>query len=400
MPNDMMPTGQDMVTGSAEPSRPPVLSNSVAQTFGSVLAIVAKASLDPAVNVEKMTALLDMQERIMGKQAEINFNMAMVALNNSGVLRVKRNGEVRLLDKDGKDKGSYKFARWEDMDLVLRPLLNENHLWLSFDTSDREGGGARITATLKHADGHCQTSTMSLPLDTGPGRNNLQSMGSTLSYGKRYSTENLLNIVREDDDDDAVSSGIRYVLHEDALELERLMKEASVPRSAFMKRFGLQKNILELKADDVPIAFRELKATLAQQERQKAEGDKLSEIERKAEQEKAAAADGATKDPTGDEKPPSEQGAPLSPKEQADFDRRKASAPNWLADMINRLDGCADVHAVHAIFGHPKHADLGEVITKQRTQWMEQHMPDLFSDLRAAVTQKIQSFKTSRRNVA
>jgi hypothetical protein len=43
---------------------------------------------------------------------------------------------------------------------------------------------------------------MVLQLDTGPGRNQNQAMGSTLSYGKRYTAEMLLNIVREGEDTD------------------------------------------------------------------------------------------------------------------------------------------------------------------------------------------------------
>lgn len=41
----------------------------------SLLDIVARAAMDPNVDPQKMNALLDIQERIMNKQAEIEFNI-------------------------------------------------------------------------------------------------------------------------------------------------------------------------------------------------------------------------------------------------------------------------------------------------------------------------------------
>jgi hypothetical protein len=49
---------------------------------------------------------------------------------------------------------------------------------------------------------------MQLPIDSygsGTGRNELQARGGTLAYGKRYTAEMLLNIVREGDDTDGQS---------------------------------------------------------------------------------------------------------------------------------------------------------------------------------------------------
>ena len=44
---------------------------------GSLLNLIARAASDPAVDVAKMAALLEMQERVMRAQAVHDFNAAM-----------------------------------------------------------------------------------------------------------------------------------------------------------------------------------------------------------------------------------------------------------------------------------------------------------------------------------
>lgn len=191
---------------------------------------------DPDFDVAKFDALLKMQERTEARQAEIEFNRALARLAEQ-MPRVKKNGRVELLDKNGHSKGSYAFAKWEDIDRVIRPLMTTEGFTLSFDAQPRgsDGGGLVITGTLLHRDGHSRSASMPLALDTGPGRNNLQAMGSTLSYGKRYCAEMLLNIVREGDDDDAFRGGSEPITDEEVAELNRGLIETRSDLNRFLE---------------------------------------------------------------------------------------------------------------------------------------------------------------------
>ena len=91
------------------------------QAYLDVENIVALAK-DPAVDVTKLDAILKMQERLEVRQAEREFTAAFARL--AGKLpRVKKNGTITLITKEGVNKGSIPFARWEDMDKMIRPLL-------------------------------------------------------------------------------------------------------------------------------------------------------------------------------------------------------------------------------------------------------------------------------------
>jgi hypothetical protein len=58
-----------------------------------------------------------------------------------------------------------------------------------------------------HRDGHREQTTMTLPADIGKGRNEVQAVGSSTTYGKRYVMCALLNITTSEvRDDDAQSA--------------------------------------------------------------------------------------------------------------------------------------------------------------------------------------------------
>ena len=219
---------------------------------GSMLSLIMEAAQNPAVDVTKLQALLGMQLTLEDRQAERSFNEALMRVTN-GMPRVKKNGTIDLgVDKQtNKARGSLPFARWEDMDAMIRPRLETEGFTLSFDSAPRpgEGGGAIISGTLLHRDGHKRTVSIPLPLDTGPGRNNLQALGSTLSYGKRYCTEMLLNIVREGADDDGKLGGTKFIDEAMAKQIEELLTDTKSDRAGFMRHFGVE-SILEFKVEN------------------------------------------------------------------------------------------------------------------------------------------------------
>jgi hypothetical protein len=214
----------------------------------TLLNAIVELARDPSMDVAKLDALMQMQERMERRQAEIAFSRALADLP---AIRVKKNGRVDL----GQGKGSYPFARWEDIDLIIGPLLAAQGFRLTFDSQPRQGdgGGLVVAGTLLHRDGHSRSASMPLALDTGPGRNNLQAMGSTLSYGKRYCAEMLLNIVREGDDDDGLKGGQDLLSDEQVAELNREMSSVGFPLQGMLDLLGVV-GLPDIRKDQLSIA--------------------------------------------------------------------------------------------------------------------------------------------------
>jgi ERF superfamily len=116
------------------------------------------------------------------------------------------------MDKGKPQKGSYaafKYAPLEEIDKHLRPLLAEDDMDLSYSDEPQEGGCILIRGRLRHLPGdHYEDSFMSAPLDTSGGKSEVQAVGSTNSFLRRYVACNIFNIVVVGDDDDGTGGTI------------------------------------------------------------------------------------------------------------------------------------------------------------------------------------------------
>jgi hypothetical protein len=189
----------------------------------SMLAIIAQAASDPNVDVAKMQSLLDMQRQIMAEQARAEFNEAFARLN------LPRIPKLGIVDR-GQGKGKFPYARWEDIDAKIRPLLSAEGFALSFDTKPCGDHTIVVIGTLRHRSGHCETASIGpLALDTSGNKNPVQAVGSTTSYGKRYTASMLLNLAFGGDDDDG-QAAIRpahplFITDEQIAEINGLIRE-------------------------------------------------------------------------------------------------------------------------------------------------------------------------------
>lgn len=232
----------------------------------SLLNFVAQAVSDPNVDVAKLEALLRMQREIVADEAKTEFNIALHAAQ-AEMPRVKKNGTIKLITKEGLNRGSIPFATYEDVDTALRPIMEKYGFTINFNVDARDGGGGIITGTLEHTNKHFKTASMPLALDTGPGRNNLQAMGSTLSYGKRYVLEMLFNIVREGVDDDGKLGGTKFITEEEAAELRDLTKRAGRQEGAILDKLfaGNVRSFEELEAGSAFLATKSTLTAIIQQ---------------------------------------------------------------------------------------------------------------------------------------
>jgi hypothetical protein len=133
-------------------------------------------------------------------------------------------------------------------------------LSLSFTAPPRQadGGGAAMVGRLSHVQGAFREAEISLPLDSGPGRNNLQAMGSTISYGKKYLAFMLLNIVTEGEDDDGRGAN-EVIENARAVEIDLLITEVKADKAKFLK-FMKASSVPEILAKDYDKAITMLNA--------------------------------------------------------------------------------------------------------------------------------------------
>lgn len=164
----------------------------------ALLSMIERVCLDPNADIDKLSKMLDMQERILNRNAEQAFAADFAAMQ-SELPRIARNGTIKI-KKDGRLIQSTPFAKLEDINDGVRPTLQKYGFGVSFSI-EQSGGLITVTATLLHRLGHSKSTSMSLPIDSSGSKNAVQGNGSSVSYGKRYTMSALLNISTGDDVD-------------------------------------------------------------------------------------------------------------------------------------------------------------------------------------------------------
>lgn len=163
--------------------------------------MIAAIARDPSIPVDRIAALIGLQERMEAREAEKAYNQDF-ALAMMEMPRVAKRGAKKM-----GDKGTIMYATYEDVDAAIRPVETRHGFARSFST--RAGGdkaGSVMTLRLTHRAGHSTTSERFCRPDPGPGRNDIQAEGSGESYGRRYLTLAVWNIVTVGADDDANSA--------------------------------------------------------------------------------------------------------------------------------------------------------------------------------------------------
>lgn len=177
----------------------------------TILSVIQRAAADPQCDIEKMERLMAMHERMQAKSAEQAFNAAMAQMQ----CEIPTVGEGAV---NAHTKNSY--ATLDDINYTLKPIMQRHGFAVTFKV-EHAANGISVTGILMHSAGHREQTTMLLPLDTGPGRNAVQAVGSSTTYGKRYVMCALLNITTgETRDDDGAGGGteMRDQVRQDILE--------------------------------------------------------------------------------------------------------------------------------------------------------------------------------------
>lgn len=209
-----------------------------------ILSMIERVATDPNADIEKLEKMLDMQERVLDRQSEMEYNAAMSALQ----------AEMPTIHKGGKAHNST-YARYEDINAAIKPLLARNGFSVSF-RSDFNNNMLEVKGIIAHKSGHREETTMCLPYDTSGSKNGIQAIGSSVTYGKRYVLCMLFNIATSDDDDANYSSSPLE-------EISQLLgKSSKACRDAFFTKCQVDK-VDDIPADKLEAALTWLKGKTA-----------------------------------------------------------------------------------------------------------------------------------------
>lgn len=221
----------------------------------AVLIVIQQIALDPTVSIDRMRELLAMQERILARNAKREFTRAMAKIQPL-MPTIERNGKIVIATKDTRDKPKDQwvvqqessYAKWEDVWEKIRGPLGEHGFTLTFSSEMTPAGLIAFTGILTHEGGHEERTTLVLQHESSGSKNAVQAVGSSLSYGRRYTAGMLLNIVSKDieHDDDGQKGGDPPTISAEQFEtLGNLMETAKATPEPFLTFYSTKLKLRE-----------------------------------------------------------------------------------------------------------------------------------------------------------
>ena len=225
----------------------------------AIISMIERAARDPSVDIDKMERLMLMQERAFDRRAKAAYSSAL-AIMQPELPSIKERGGIK--DRAGKVQSTY--ALWEDINDAIKPVLAKHGFAISFRVSHPEHCIA-VTGVLSHEEGHSEETTIHLPHDGSGSKNAVQAVGSSVSYGKRYTAAALLNLTSHGEDDDGKrGGGGETITDAQADEIRDLAAEVKADINKFLNFFRAE-SIPDLAAKDFDRAIGMLNAKRAKE---------------------------------------------------------------------------------------------------------------------------------------
>lgn len=134
----------------------------------------------------------------MERSATIGNLAAALSKFQSSVPKIPKSKTAKIPTKSG-GSYEYKYADLADMLEVVAPKLAENELAITTNICTHDGHYISVSALLMHSsDEWIESDPILMPCDT-----TAQSIGSAITYGRRYATAAVLGVAPDDDIDGA-----------------------------------------------------------------------------------------------------------------------------------------------------------------------------------------------------
>ena len=225
-----------------------------------MVSMIERICMDPSADMAKLERMLDMKERHEAQQAKAAFAEAFA----------RASARFPTIPLNGKGHNSKPYATLKDITRLTRPVLAEHGLALTF--SIEVGQEVIVTAELMHEAGHSKTTSIALPRETSGSKNAVQAVGSSQTYGQRYTAQAILGLSLGDDtEDDGQGAAVAPEQPSDA-EIQALQSRLSGHPEGVRNWFFDRYNISEL--DQISVAqLREANVMLTKRESAAKAGD-------------------------------------------------------------------------------------------------------------------------------
>jgi len=197
----------------------------------SVMNLIAEAAMNPQMDVAKLEKLMDLQQRILDRDAKTAFDVDFVKMKPELPVVARRKSNTQTKSK---------YAPLEDINRDVDPILSRYGFGTATRIVRQDADSVTVEAILRHRGGHYVSNEITMPLDrTGIAgslnKTMVHAIALTVTYCKRVAVCALLNISTGDDKDGNGAHQERpvYITTDQAIEIDTGLKEAGIDRDKF-----------------------------------------------------------------------------------------------------------------------------------------------------------------------
>lgn len=195
-----------------------------AMTPGDMLSMAVERGADIAV----MTKLMNLRDRWEAGQARKAFDAAVADAK----------AEIPAITKNREGHNKTRYADFAAYASVVDPIIAKYGLSYRFRTAQTDR--ISVTCILSHRDGHSEENTLSGPSDKTGSKNEIQAIGSTLTYLQRYTLIQALGLAASQDDDGKTAAALDTITEEQVGDLMGLIEDVAADKAAFLRFFKIE----------------------------------------------------------------------------------------------------------------------------------------------------------------
>ena len=192
------------------------------QKPNALISVIERIIRDPSIPLDRIEHSLAIYERLKSQQNREAFDDAVAAAK----------AEIPVIEKNRTGHNSKRYADLSAYVRVIDPVLSRHGLKYRWRTTQDD----RINVTcILSGHGHYEENSLSGPADKTGSKNDIQAIGSTLTYLQRYTLTQALGLAASEDDD-GKAAGVGVAINdEQCAKLTSLGAEIGIQIDKFCK---------------------------------------------------------------------------------------------------------------------------------------------------------------------
>lgn len=221
-----------------------------------------RMAVEKGADLDKLQQLMGLQERWEANEAKKAYVTAMNAFKADPPEVFK---EKQVAYKEVK----YSHALLEDAVDAIGAALSKHSLSFRWDCNQLEGGIVQVTCIITHSQGHSEKTMLQAGLDSSGSKNNIQSLGSTVTYLQRYTLFAATGLAAKGMDDDGKGSEKVFITEQQAADLKALAEEVNANVPVFLEYLGKKGKVSIASFAEIPANMHHDAVAALEQKRKK-----------------------------------------------------------------------------------------------------------------------------------